>query len=132
MLKPKRNRELSDADYNWLSAMLSRVVGGKIPNIEALDGFMTALVVCPDWVTPDEYVPILACGKTEDDDLTFESAEEAEQFHDVLTRYFDEIHRVLRRGELRMLSLAQSGEEIPAGNDWAKGFLAGSHLRHAL
>ncbi len=132
MLKTKRERELSEADFDWLGAMLARVAGGKVPNIEALDGFMTALVICPDRVPPDEYMPVLICGRTEDDDLDFESVEEAEQFHDVLTRYFDEISRVLRRGELRMPCMAESGEELPAGNDWANGFLAGSHLRHDL
>ena len=130
MLKSKRNRELSEADFDWLNAMLSRVVGGKIPNAEALDGFMTALVVCPDLVAPSEYAPILLSGKTGDDDLVFQSEKEAEQFFDLLMRHWNEINRAFRRGELRMPYIAQDGERFSGGNDWANGFLAGTYLRH--
>ena len=88
MLKSKRNHELADADFDWLAGMLSRVVGGRVPNVEALDGFMTALVVCPDLIKPSEYVPIILSGKTEDGDLVFESTKEVEQFYDVMMRYW--------------------------------------------
>ena len=36
----ERSQELAEADFDWLDSMLSRVVGGRIPNVEALDGFM--------------------------------------------------------------------------------------------
>ena len=71
MLRSKRNRELAEADFNWLDSMLSRVVGGLIPNVETLDGFMTALVVCPDLIKPSEYVRIIPSEKTEDSELVF-------------------------------------------------------------
>src|SRR5208282_4897881 len=130
MLKSKRNHDLSEADFDWLNTMLSRVVGGKIPNMEGLDGFMTALVVCPDLVAPSEYVPILRSGKTENDDLVFQSEKEAEQFFDLLMRHWNEINRAFRRGEPRMPYIAQDGERFSGGNDWANGFLAGTYLRH--
>jgi uncharacterized protein len=132
MPKSKRNRELSEADFDWLNALLSRVVGGKIPNAEALDGFMTALVVCPDLVAPSEYVPVLLSGKTEDDDMAFQSENEAEQFFDLLIRHWNEISRAFRRGELRMPHIPRDGEGFSGGNDWANGFLAGTYLRHDL
>ena len=39
-------RELSDQDYGELAATLSRIDGGKIQSLEALDGFPTALIIC--------------------------------------------------------------------------------------
>jgi uncharacterized protein len=131
MLKTKRNGELSEADFDWLNAMLARVGGGLITNVEALDGFLTAIVVCPDLIMPSEYVRVITSGKTEDGDLVFDSNKEVERFYDALMRHYNESSRVLRL-EPRMPTLAESGEEIPAGNDWAQGFLAGSHLRHDL
>jgi uncharacterized protein len=132
MLKSKHNRELSEADFDWLNTMLSRVGGGLIPNVEALDGFMTAIVVCPDLIMPSEYVRVIASGKTEDEDLVFESPKEVERFYASMTCYYDEISDVFRRGEPRMPYLAQDGEEISGGNDWASGFLTGTRLRHDL
>jgi len=132
MLRSKRNRELAEADFDWLAGMFSRVVGGLVPNVEALDGFMTALVVCPDLIKPSEYVPIILSGKTEDGDLVFESAREVEQFYDVLMRYWNEINGAFHRGEPRIPYLAEDSEGVPGGNDWAKGFLAGTRVRHDL
>jgi uncharacterized protein len=132
MLRSKRNRELAEADFEWLDSMLSRVVEGLVPNVEALDGFMTALVVCPDLIKPSEYVPIILSGKTEDGDLVFESLKEVEQFYDVMMRYWNEINGAFRRGELRMPYFTEDAEGVAGGNDWAKGFLEGTRVRHDL
>ena len=121
MLRSKRNRELAETDFDWLESMLSRVVGGLVPNVEALDGFMTALVVCPDLIKPSEYVQIIVSGKTEDGDLVFESAREVERFYDVLMRYWNEINGAFRRSELRMPYLADNAEESPAATIGRKG-----------
>ena len=48
------------------------LLAGRIPNLEALDGFLTALVICPELIRPSEFVPFILSGKTEDDDLVFE------------------------------------------------------------
>jgi uncharacterized protein len=77
-------------------------------------------------------VRVITSGKTGDGDLVFESNKEVEQFYAALMRYYNEINRALRRGEPRMPTLAESGEEIPGGNDWAKGSLTGTRLRHDL
>jgi len=67
------DRELTDDDYDWLGARLGRVISGKIPNMEALDGFLTALVVSPELVQPSEYSRILVSGKTKAGDLAYDS-----------------------------------------------------------
>jgi len=64
MAKVDLDRELSEEEHDQLSGMLSRVVGGKIPNSEALDGFLTALVIGPELVRPSEFVPVILSGGT--------------------------------------------------------------------
>jgi uncharacterized protein len=124
------NRELSDQDHDALAGMLSRVVGGEIPNLETLDGFLTALVICPEPILPSEFVPVILSGQTEDGDLVFESTHEAEEFYGLLVRYWNQINRTLREGDVYMPVLFADEEGIAHGNDWAKGFLKGTHLRH--
>jgi uncharacterized protein len=122
------NRELSDQDYDALTAMLSRVVDGKIPNLEALDGFLTALVICPEPILPSEFVPVILSGQTEDDDLVFESTEEAEEFYGILVRYWNQINRTFREGDVYMPFLFVDEKGVAHGNDWAQGFLKGTHV----
>jgi len=59
MVKPMLSRPLSDDEIEELDKVLSHVEGGEIPTVEALDGFLTALVICPELVKPSEYFPAL-------------------------------------------------------------------------
>ena len=129
MTKVDLNRKLSDEDYRLLAGMLSRVLGGKVSNVEALDGFLTALVVGPDSVPPSEYIPTILSGETEDGDLVFESMNEAEEFYGILIRYWNQISRAFSEGGIYMPYLIEDEDGKIHGNDWAKGFLTGTHLR---
>jgi uncharacterized protein len=129
MARIERDRELFEEDYDQLGGMLSRIVGGKIPNIEALDGFLTALVVYPEPIKPSEFVPVIISGGTEEGDLVFDSTGEAEQFYGLLMRYWNQINREFSSGEFHMPYLIEDGEGKIHANDWAKGFLAATHLR---
>ena len=90
---------------------------GKIPNVETLDGFITALVVCPDLIKPSEYISVIQSGKIEDGDLVFESSEEAEHFYGLLMRHWNAINREFRSGDVHMPYLAESAEGNAGGND---------------
>ena len=46
-MKPKSS-ELNETEIEELDGFLARVVGGTVPNIEALDGFFAALACCPN------------------------------------------------------------------------------------
>ena len=72
--------EITEDEMAAISGFLARVKGGEIPNIEALDGFLTALVISPDLVKPSEFTPVIIRGATEDGDLVFENNDEAETF----------------------------------------------------
>jgi uncharacterized protein len=48
---------LTDAEFDRLGSMLERVGSQRSMNLEQLDGFLVALVCCPDSVPPSEYLP---------------------------------------------------------------------------
>jgi uncharacterized protein len=48
---------LTDAETERLSAVLERLGDKRSMNLEQLDGFLAALVCCPDNVPPSEYLP---------------------------------------------------------------------------
>lgn len=56
---PRDTHALHDDELSELGAMLARVDGGQIGNIEALDGFCAALACCPDLVMPSEFLPVV-------------------------------------------------------------------------
>ena len=132
MRKGELNAVLSDEEYDQIGGMLARIKGGKITNVETLDGFLTALVICPDLVMPSEYLPIVMSGASEADDLIFESVAEAERFHGLLMRHWNQINHEFRSGDIHMPLLLESADGIAHGNDWSNGFLEGTRLRHEI
>lgn len=124
--------ELNDAELAELDALLARVDGGSIPNTETLDGFFAALACCPDLIMPSEYLPVIQSGQTEDGDLDFESLEEAQRFMTLVNQHWNHVNHQLNEGEVYLPLTLQAERDDYSGNDWAKGFLAGTHLRHEI
>ncbi len=120
---------LNDDELDLLDEVLARVKGGAIPNAEALDGFFTALVICPDLVKPSEYMEVIKSSAVTNDELVFDSLTEIERFYGLLMRHWNAINAELRRGEPHFPVLNISEDGVTHGNDWAKGFLAGVDLR---
>ena len=48
---------LTDAELDRLSGVLKRFGDKRGMNLEQLDGFLCALICCPDLVPPSEYLP---------------------------------------------------------------------------
>ena len=124
--------ELSDPELAELDELLARVDGGKIPSIEALDGFFAALACCPDLIMPSEYMPILQRGETESGDLVFESAEDAQRFISLVGRHWNCVNDQLNWGDVYLPLILEDERSGRGGNDWANGFLTGTHLRHDI
>lgn len=121
--------ELSDAELQRIDSFLSQVVGGAIPNSEALDGFFAALACCPDLVMPGEFLPVLQSGATEAGDLVFDDEEEAGEFIDLVMRHWSHVNAQLNSGEVYLPLMIENADGIAPGNDWAKGFVTGTHMR---
>ena len=120
---------LNEDEFDFLDRVLAKVRGGAIPNAEALDGFFTALVICPDLVRPSEYMEVIRSGASKGEELVFDGMDEVEKFHGLLMRHWNAVNAELRRGEPHMPVLNVGEDGIARGNDWAKGFLAGVDLR---
>lgn len=128
----KLNDQLSDAEESELNGFLARVVSGRIPNTEALDGFFAALACCPDLVMPSEYLPVLQSGAHEDGDLVFENMNEAQRFMELVNRHWNHVNGQLDQDEVYLPLVLEDADGGFHGNDWANGFLTGTHLRHAI
>ena len=122
--------EISAAEIEVLSGFLSRVKGGDIPNVEALDGFLTAIVISPDLVKPSEFTEVITKGRAEDGDLVFDTTEEAQRFFGLLMGHWNRINRVFRSGDVYLPLLLEDEQGVTKGGDWARGFLRGTHLRY--
>jgi uncharacterized protein len=126
------SNELNDAELAEIDTLLDRVEGGRVPNAEALDGFFAALACCPDFILPSEYLPVIQAGETEDGDLVFESLEETQRFMALVSQHWNHVNHQLTHGEIYLPLILQNDHGDSNGNDWAKGFLAGTHLRHDI
>ncbi len=123
--------EITEDETAAISGFLARVKDGEIPNIEALDGFLTALVISPDLVKPSEFTPVIIRGATEDGDLVFENNDEAETFFGIIMNHWNRINRAYRSGDVYMPLLLEDMNGEVRGNNWARGFLRGTHFRRA-
>lgn len=124
--------QLSDAEDSELTGFLARVVGGKIPNTEALDGFFAALACCPELIMPSEYLTVLQSGANDDGDLVFEDMDEAQRFMELVNRHWNHVNRQLDSDDVYLPVVLEDADGRYFGNDWAKGFLAGTHLRYPI
>lgn len=93
--------------------------GGLGP--EALDGFLTALVIGPDLVPPSRYLPVVK-GRYE-----FQTREEAQTFLSLLLKRWNHLALSFVDGRMPKLWLL---DERPAhkGTAWCQGFLNASTL----
>jgi uncharacterized protein len=99
---------------------------------EMLDGFFPALACSPHLVMPSEFLEVLQSGATEDDDLVFKGSAEAERVIDLVMRQWNHVNAQITAGEIYLPLLMEGPDGVAHPNDWARGFLAGTHLRHAL
>lgn len=113
-------------------------------NLEALDGFLSALAVSPSLVPPDEWQPLVWGGKAP----TWTDEDEAAQVQTLLMGHWNMcVARVRQDGDDLPDHLAPlmwlpedpdlTGEDavqedaLDVGRDWALGFFAGATLREA-
>ncbi|MEZ5934849.1 MAG: UPF0149 family protein [Alphaproteobacteria bacterium] len=123
---PAAKIALGDDEIDWLDGFLrSAQAPDTVMELEALDGFFTALIVGPDLIPPSLYLPVMWGGDGAGPD--FDSLEQAEHVMGLLMRHWNTIARRLRRGYPCMPLLAH-GAAWPKGRRWAEGFSRGIGL----
>ncbi|MGO9862352.1 MAG: UPF0149 family protein [Terriglobales bacterium] len=121
-----QSEPLTDAELDRLGDFLEGCKGGKTMNVEQLDGFFAALIAGPEAVMPSEYNRELFGGETPE----FSSLEEANEILGLMMRHWNDVAGTLLKGEIYVPLLLEDENGVAHGNDWARGFVRGMHMRH--
>jgi uncharacterized protein len=96
--------------------------------LSELDGFLAALIVGPELIMPNVWVPLIWGG----DNPSFEITREAKQAVRTVMRRYDEIVRLVeQRPEAYAPIFRRGQDESVSAEGWASGFLAGMRLNRA-
>src|SRR5271157_3524938 len=120
---------LTDAELDRLGDFLKSCKGDRAMNVEALDGFFAALIAGPETVMPSEYYPEVFGGAMSDA-CEFGSLDEANEILGLMMRHWNTIASTLFKDEVYVPLLLQDENGVAHGNDWARGFMRGMHMRH--
>ena len=120
---PAARIALNDDEISWLDGFfLSAQMPDTAMDLEAVDGFFTALIVGPETIMPSMYLPVIWGGDGEGPD--YDSLEQAEFAMGLLTRHWNAITQRLRR-DYPCMPLLANGTAWPKGRHWAEGFSRG-------
>jgi uncharacterized protein len=123
------NEPLTEAELDRLGDFLDCCKGGKAMNVEELDGFFAALIAGPEVVMPSEYNREVF-GDEMSEACEFSSLDEAKEIVRLLNRRWNTIASTLYKGEIHVPLISEDDNGELHGNDWARGFMRGMHMRH--
>jgi uncharacterized protein len=126
--RPVKSQPLTDAELERLTAALKRFGDKRAMNLEQLDGFLSALICCPELVPPSEYLPVVWGGDIALEDQ-FSAHPILNDFLSLIMRHWNSIIDVLQSGEVYLPLLLEDEKGDTHANDWANGFLRGMELR---
>jgi uncharacterized protein len=128
-MKVLKNSPLTDSELDRLGDFLIACEGDSAMNLEELDGFFAALIAGPEAVMPSEYLPEILGGDLSKASV-FTSPEEADEIMSLMMRHWNSIAETLLKGEVYIPLLLEDEDGVAHGNDWARGFMRGMHMRH--
>ena len=79
---------------------------------------------------PSEYYPEVFGGEMSDA-CEFGSLDETKEILGLMMRHWNTIAGTLFKGEVYVPLLRQDENGVAQGNDWVRGFMRGTHMRHA-
>lgn len=119
---------LNDAEFDRLSSVLKRFGGRRSMNLEQLDGFLVAVICCPEEIPKTDYLPEIWGDRMVNED-NFAAQPILRDFISLVERHMRSILHTLQSGDVfTPLLLADQNGGFPA-NDWATGFTRGMNLR---
>jgi uncharacterized protein len=124
-----QNEPLTDTELDRLGDFLKSCKGGKAMNVEALDGLFAALIVGPETVMPSEYNREVFGGEMSEA-CEFGSLDEANEILGLMMRHWNTIASTLFKDEVYVPLLLHDENGVAHGNNWARGFMRGMHMRH--
>lgn len=121
-----QSSRFSEEDNRRLAEILLRFRHEGAMNLEEVDGFFAALVCAPALVPPSGYLPEIL--GDEQSEPILKSLEEAQNFFDLLMRYWNSVVTRLSSGQVFVPFLLKHSDGLAYGNDWARGFMRGIAL----
>ena len=115
---------LTDAELDRLGDFLESCKGGRAMNVEALDGFFSALIAGPETAMPSEYNREVFGGEMSET-CEFSSLDEAKEIFGLMMRHWNTIAGTLFKDEVYVPLLLQDENGVAHGNDWGSGLHAG-------
>lgn len=128
--------ELTSAEYDELETFLLHESGLKHPmNLDALDGFLTALVIGPETIMPVEWLPHVWGAAGVDDSPLFQSPQQAERIIGLIMRMMNVLIYQLDEHTSDYMPLPDlttfDNDEAKryAVRMWCLGFIEGMNIR---
>jgi uncharacterized protein len=124
-----QNEPLTNAELDRLGDFLNGCKGGRAMNVEEVDGFFSALIAGPETVMPSEYYREVFGGEMSET-CEFGSLDEANEILGLMMRHWNTIAAALHKGEVYVPLLLEDESGMAHGNDWARGFMRATGMRH--
>lgn len=116
---------LPQEQLDRIDSILNEIADDQIKNVEALDGFFAAIVICGETIMPNEALAVISKSTAEQSDHHQEFKKLLHQFRGEVARQFSQ--------ELTYLPLLLEDENgVATANDWATGFSTGMQMRPFL
>ena len=122
------NEPLTEAELGRLEEFLAALKkkDDLVMGFEELDGLLTALIVGPESVMPNEcFQEIFG-----DEVMSNFATDEAEEIIDLILRHWNTIADTLDKGEFYDPSYRKFENDLPCANDWSHGFMRGASMRY--
>ncbi len=116
------NDLVSSEDAERFNSILGGLPDAIIPDVDALNGLLTALVCSPKLLPPDKIMIFIMNDQSAKNELQFESPEEVQWLMEFVNRHLVDLHYVLS-DDRRSYKPCIRCETRP-GNHWARGFTA--------
>lgn len=132
----KSNNELTTQEYEELEDFLLHESGLKHPmNLDALDGFMTALIIGPETIMPSQWLPHVWGSADSAESPVFHSDEQAKritglimQMMNALAHQFEESHEDYAPLP-NLTTFDNDDDQRKAARLWCRGFIEGMNMR---
>lgn len=124
---------LSDQEFDTLDRfLLSDRCSENAMTLDALHGYLTAIVIGPAIISPEEWWPQI-WGPSPEDMPAFQSGQEEKRIRSLIMRFLNEIaitfEAAPKEFEPLFLEQVEQGKKLLDGEAWAWGFWDGMSLR---
>ncbi len=124
---------LSDQEFDTLDRfLLSDRCSENAMTLDALHGYLTAIVIGPAIIAPEEWWPQI-WGPSPEDVPVFQSGQEEKRIRSLIMRFLNEIaitfEAAPKEFEPLFLEQVEQGKKLLDGEAWAWGFWEGMSLR---